>query len=146
MISASSLHYDDAFFADVPAKRLLAWLIDTGLITALVALSLPFTLFIGLLFLPFLFMVVGLVYRWVTIAQLSATPGMWMTGIEFRMLDGRKFDTATAFLHTLGYSISFSMVLPQVISIGLMLSTERKTGLGDLILGTVAVNRAILPR
>lgn len=144
-MTMSELHFDDAFFADVPAKRLLAWVIDTGVIALLVALSLPFTLFIGLFFLPFLFLVLGFFYRWLSIARMSATPGMWMTGIEFRTLDGRRFDATLAFLHTLGFTLSVSMVLPQLISIGLMLISPRRTGLSDVVLGTVAVNRAFQP-
>ena len=46
-----------------------------------------------------------------------------------------------AFLHTLGYTVSIGMPLLQVISIVLMLTTERAQGLSDHVLGTVALNR-----
>jgi uncharacterized RDD family membrane protein YckC len=44
-------------------------------------------------------------------------------------------------LHTLGYSIAFSMVFVQVASIVLMLTTPRGQGLHDMVLGTAMVNR-----
>ncbi|HSG55282.1 MAG TPA: RDD family protein, partial [Paracoccaceae bacterium] len=47
-----------------------------------------------------------------------------------------------AVAHTLGLSISFAMPLLQVVSIILMLTTARKQGLTDHLLGTVALNRA----
>ncbi len=130
------------FYADVPTKRLLAWVVDTILITLLCLVILPFTAFTAIFFFPLLYLVVGFVYRSVTLAGRSATWGMRLMAIEFRTSDGRRFDLPTAVLHTLGYSISISMVLVQIVSIGLMLMTPRAQGLTDMVLGTAAVNRA----
>lgn len=129
------------FFADVPTKRLLAWVVDTVLITVLCLLVLPFTAFTGLLFFPALLLVVGFAYRVVTIANNSATWGMRLMAIEFRGREGARFDLSMAFVHTLGLTVSFMLPLLQVLSIVLMLTTARRQGLSDHLLGTVAINR-----
>lgn len=130
------------FYADVPVKRLVAWIIDMVLIAILCVLILPFTAFTGIFFFPFLILVVGFVYRVVTLANGSATFGMRFVGVEFRTQHGERFELGHAFLHTLGYSISLSFFILQVISIVLMLTTSRAQGLTDHIMGSVAINRA----
>lgn len=129
------------FYDGVPAKRLLAWGIDTVIILMLVMVVIPFTAFIGLFFLPFLYLVLGFAYRVVTLARGSATWGMRLMAIELRTRDDEAFDTSDAFLHTLGYTISIGMPLLQLISVVLMLSSERRQGLTDMVMGTVALNR-----
>ncbi|MGQ3489243.1 RDD family protein [Roseovarius pacificus] len=129
------------FYSDVPAKRLLAWVVDTVLIVLICLLIVPFTAFTGLFFFPFLLLIVGFAYRVVTIARGSATWGMRLVSLEFRKLDGQRFDLSMALLHTLGLTISFGFPILQVISIVLMLTTERGQGLSDHVLGTVALNR-----
>ncbi|MCG6901099.1 MAG: RDD family protein [Rhodobacter sp.] len=130
------------FYADVATKRLLAWVVDTVLILAICLLIILMTAFIALIFLPFLYLVVGFFYRTLTLAGRSATPGMRLMAIEFRTLRGERLDPVLAALHTLGYTVSTAMVMPQIISILLMLNTARAQGLSDLVLGTVALNRA----
>ncbi|WP_299842871.1 RDD family protein [uncultured Roseovarius sp.] len=129
------------FYADVPTKRLIAWVVDTVVITGVCLLILPFTAFTGLFFFPFLFLCVSFIYRVITIAGNSATWGMRLTAIEFRTGQGRRFDLSMAFLHTLGYSISWALFIFQIASIVLMLTTARGQGLSDHMLGTVAINR-----
>lgn len=129
------------FYDGVPSKRLLAWVADTVIIAGLTLVVIPFTAFIGLFFLPFLYLVLGFAYRVVTLTRGSATWGMRLMAIEMRRSDDRPFDLAHAFLHTLGYSFSLAVAPLQLISIVLMLSTERRQGLSDLALGTVALNR-----
>ncbi len=129
------------FYADVPAKRAIAWVLDTIVIMLITALIVLFTAFIGLFFLGFLYLIVGFIYRVVSIANSSATPGMRVTSVELRNHRGERLDLGAAFLHTLGYSVSMSMVFPQVISIILMLTGARAQGLTDLVLGTAAINR-----
>lgn len=129
------------FYADVPTKRLLAFVVDTAVILVLCLLVVPFTAFTGLFFFPALMVVIGFAYRVVTIARGSATWGMRLVAIEFRATDGRRFDLGLAFAHTLGLSISFALPLLQVASIVLMLTRPRGEGLSDLVLGTVAINR-----
>ncbi|MCP5039132.1 MAG: RDD family protein [Rhodobacteraceae bacterium] len=129
------------FYADIPVKRAVAWVLDTALISLTTALIVLFTAGIGLFFIGFIFLVTGFIYRVVSIANKSATLGMRVAAIEFRNHKGQRFDTGTAFLHTLGYSLSMSFVFPQVISIILMLTGARAQGLTDMILGTAAINR-----
>ena len=64
------------FYADVASKRLIAWIVDTVLIILITVLLVPLTAFTALFYFPFLAMIVSLVYRIVTIANRSATPGM----------------------------------------------------------------------
>lgn len=130
-----------AFYADIPAKRFIAWILDTILISLLCVLILPFTAFTGVFFFPFLMLVVGFIYRVLTLAGGSATWGMRLVGIEFRAQSGERFDFGAALLHTIGYSISVAMPLLQVISIVLMLASAKKQGLTDHIMGSVAINR-----
>ncbi len=130
------------FYADVPVKRLIAWAVDSILIALICAVIVPFTAFTALFFLPFLFLVVGLIYRIATLAGRSATPGMRLMAIEFRTFDGKRFDLGMAAVHTVLYTVSVSMVFPQIISIILMLTSARAQGLSDHFLGTAALNRA----
>ncbi|WP_111732061.1 RDD family protein [Roseovarius amoyensis] len=129
------------FYADVPAKRLIAWVADTILVAVICLLILPFTAFTGIFFFPVLMLVVGFAYRVVTLARGSATWGMRLVAIEFRTVSGARFDLGMAFLHTLGFTVSCAFFLLQVVSIVLMLTTARGQGLSDHILGTVALNR-----
>ncbi|MEL6934124.1 MAG: RDD family protein, partial [Pseudomonadota bacterium] len=129
------------FYADVPTKRLLAWLVDTVIILLFSALIIPFTAFTAIFFFPILVLIVGFIYRTVTIASGSATWGMRFFAIEFRTLAGARLDTSQAALHTLGLTVSFAFILLQVVSVILMLTSARGQGLSDLLLGTVAVNQ-----
>ena len=134
-------YHQPEFYADVPVKRLLAWVVDMLLTAALTALVIPFTAFVGLFFLPVIYLMLGFLYRWITIAGGSATWGMRLMSIEFRDGYGRRFDGGMAFLHTLGYSISIAFPVLQIVSIGLMMTGARKQGLTDNVFGTVAINR-----
>jgi uncharacterized RDD family membrane protein YckC len=128
-------------YEGVLAKRLFAWAVDFVIIAVLTALVLPFTLFTGLFFLPLLFLFLGFLYRWATIARGSATWGMRLAAIELRAADGGRFDSQTAFLHTLGYTVSVAVFPLQLVSIVLMLVSDRRQGLTDHVLGTAALNR-----
>ncbi len=130
------------FYADVPIKRLLAWCVDAGLILLLCLVALPFTAFLGLFFFPFLWLMISFLYRWTTLTARSATWGMRLTAIEFRDIQGERFNAVTAFLHTLIYSVSMGTFVLQALSIALILGTPRRQSLGDHMLGTVAINRA----
>ena len=129
------------FYAAVPLKRLVAWLIDTVAILLLTLIVLPFTAFVAAFFLPALYVMMNLAYRTVGMARWSATPGMWLMAVEFRRADGSRLDPGTAFLHSLGYTVSMALVVPQVASVVLMLVSRHGQGLSDHVLGTVALNR-----
>ncbi|CUJ28365.1 RDD family protein [Cognatishimia activa] len=130
------------FYADVPMKRLLAWVLDMIIIGMISVLILPLTLFTGIFFFAALFLVVSFAYRVVTLTGGSATIGMRFFGIEFRTQHGERFELGHAFLHTLGYSISLTFGILQVISVVLMLTTSRSQGLTDHVMGSVAINKA----
>lgn len=129
-----------AFYEGVLSKRFLAWVMDMALILILTAMIVPFTAFTALFFLPGLFLVVGFLYRWITLSGRSATWGMRLMNIEFLDRNGQRFDAATAFLHTMGYSLSMAFVIPQILSVALMMISSRGQGLSDHVLGTVAIN------
>ena len=127
-------------FDGVPAKRALAWMVDTVLVAFLVALIVPFTGFLALFFLGALYLAVNVMYRWIGLARHSATLGMRLVGVELRDIRGGRIDGATALAHTLGYAASVAFVLPQVASVILMAFSQRGQGLSDHILSTVMIN------
>ncbi len=129
------------FYEGVPAKRLVAWVFDVIAIGLLTLLALPLTAFTGIFYFPFLFFLVGFLYRWVGLSQASATLGMRFAAIEVRDADGERLESGTAFLHTAGYAASVAVFPAQLVSIALMLVTPRRQGLTDLVLGTAAIRR-----
>ncbi|MFK7744057.1 MAG: RDD family protein [Roseobacter sp.] len=129
------------FYKDVSVKRLLAWVVDAVVTLLGCIIILPFTAFTGIFFFPLLFLVVGFVYRSITIANASATWGMWLFAIELRQRDGNRMDAPSAFAHTLGYTLSWTVPVFQLISVIMMASTERGQGISDHVLGTVMINR-----
>lgn len=146
--SADPMHSDlpdparqPEFYDSVAPKRLIAWAIDSAIIALTILLLSPFTLFVGLIFFVPLYFALGFVYRVATIATGSGTWGMRIMAIELRQSTGARMDLQSAFLHTLGYTISMSFVLVQFVSIVLMLSSARGQGLTDHVLGTAAINR-----
>ena len=129
------------FYADVPTKRLVAWVFDLVIVVILSLVVVVFTAFVGFFFFGFLMLVTGFIYRTVTLAAGSATIGMRLVSIEFRDRNGRRFDLGHAFLHTLGYHLSISIFPAQIVSIVLMLTSSRAQGLTDHVMGSVAINR-----
>lgn len=129
------------FYADVPVKRLLAWLVDTAIIFVICVLISLLTVFIGFFFFPLLMLAVGFAYRTATIASRSATPGMQLFAIEFRTLRGERFDLPLAAIHTAMLTGSFMFPLIQLASCVMMMITPRAQGLSDHLLGTVVINR-----
>ena len=129
------------FYEGVTVKRGLAWVVDAALTLLLCLFVLPFTAFTALFWWPFLWLVVGFLYRWATLSGGSATWGMRLMGITLRGRDGERLDAATAFAHVLGYSVSMAVFPLQLISIALMIGLGRGQGLSDLALGTAVINR-----
>jgi len=128
------------FYAGTAFKRGMAWIVDTIVVTLLVVVVALVTALTALFILPLVWLAVGFLYRWVTISGNSATWGMRLMNIEFLDRYGQRFDAATAFVHTLGYSLSMAFVLPQIISVGLMMVSRRGQGLTDMVIGSVAIN------
>ncbi|MGH1368942.1 MAG: RDD family protein [Maritimibacter sp.] len=133
--------YQAEFYADVPFKRFVAWIIDTVIVVGFLLLVFVATLGIGLIFAGFLFFVLGFVYRVVTLANGSATWGMRVMSIEIRTLQGDRLDPGLATMHTLGYYVSMAFFILQIVSFVMMLTTPRGQGLSDMVLGTTALNK-----
>jgi uncharacterized RDD family membrane protein YckC len=136
---------DRQFYAGVPSRRLAAWFFDFVII---LAIALPAGLIFGLLTLgfgfalfPVILVCVSVAYRTATIASRSATWGMRFLGIEFRRHDGTRFDLATAFLHTLGYTVSMAFFVVQIVSCIAILTTRYGQSIPDLVLRTTVINR-----
>ncbi|MBV1867520.1 MAG: RDD family protein [Marinosulfonomonas sp.] len=134
-------HHQSEFYADIPTKRLFAFLIDSVIIGLICTLLIPLTGFLALFFLGLLGLIVSLIYRIVSLVSRSATPGMRIMSIEFRTHEGHRLPPPLAIIHTLAFTVSMSMVVPQVISIILMLTTDRAQGLTDSLLGTAVINK-----
>lgn len=134
---------DSQFYDKVPSRRLVAWVFD-GIITfALTFLIGVFTVGLGFFIFPFIWLVVGLIYRTITIASKSSTWGMRLVGIEFRDKKGQKFTSGLALAHTLIFTIATGFFLVQIASIVLILTSRYGQSVQDMILGTTAINRPI---
>lgn len=141
MSSLPDPHHQPEFYANVPAKRLMAWFIDSIISFIQTLLVVAFTLFLATPLFLVLWLMISFAYRVVTLANGSATWGMRFMAIELRRHDGQRFDLSDAFMHTLSYSVSLTVVPVQVVSIILMLTTARGQGLTDMLFGTIALNR-----
>lgn len=128
------------FYEDVSKKRLGAWIVDTLLVGIMTGLVVIFTAFLAAFIAPFVFLVIGFIYRATSLSRHSATPGMRMMGIELRNSDGDRLDPTMAFLHTLGFTLSFGTFLIQIVSMGIMLTGNSGKGLSDIVLGTAMIN------
>lgn len=136
---------DRQFYEGVPLRRFVAWCIDVMIVMVVgVPLALVFglvTLGIGFAIFPLVVAGTGFLYRTATLAGGSATWGMRFTGIEFRRGDGTRFDFVTALLHTTIYMICLSVVVLQAISCLFIVGSRYRQSLGDMLLGTTAINR-----
>ena len=139
-------------FDGILSKRIVAFIIDAVLIVALMipagllVLILGFvTLGIGWLLFPPLFAVVALIYIGLTLGgRGSATPGMWLVGVEVRTWSGQKVFPLLAVMHALLFWFSIGLLTPLVLLVGLF--TRRRQLLHDLLLGVVALNADPLHR
>jgi uncharacterized RDD family membrane protein YckC len=139
--------HDRQFYAGVPGRRFVAWLIDGAVA---LAVGVPVAVIFGILTLGFGFalfpMILGAVwflYRTATVANASATWGMRFTGIEFRRGDGTRFDLLTAALHSGIAVVCLGTFVLQLISCVTIVGTRYRQGLPDIILGTTAINRPV---
>lgn len=129
------------FYDSVPAKRLIAWAIDTGITLVLATIASVLTFGIGFLLFFGVAAVIGFIYRWFTLGSGSATWGMRMMAIELREADGQRVTGTTALWHTLGYYISCSFALVQLASMVMMVASAQRQGLTDMVLGTAVINK-----
>ncbi|MEM9061700.1 MAG: RDD family protein [Pseudomonadota bacterium] len=139
---------DPQFYAGVPLRRFVAFLIDFVIVMFLLlcmafvggALSLG-TIFLAGPLLMVMFGAVGFLYRWIMIAQRSATVGMMITGIEIRDREGDRMAQLTAFIHTAGFYVTYFFLPLLFIGWFLMLTSPHRRAMHDLILGSVVINR-----
>jgi uncharacterized RDD family membrane protein YckC len=134
--------FQPEFYADVPMKRVLAWAVDAVLILILTGIVLALTLFIGVLILPVIYFAVSVAYRTVTLTRFGATPGMMLVALKLRGLDGSRPDQRVALGHSLIHSLAMIFVVPQIVSVAMILLTPYKQGLHDWIMGTTVLNKA----
>ena len=133
------------FYEGVAQRRLLAFAIDAVAIAALgllcaAAFGLA-TFGVGFVAAAPVSLGVGFLYRALTLGRLSATPGMWVAGVELREAHGGGLSSWTAAAHTALYFACFFMVIPQVVSVWKMATTGTGRGLPDLALGTAMIHR-----
>ncbi len=132
---------DAQFYAGVPFKRLIAWIIDAVIVGALWMAVVIGTLGTFAFFMFFGLLIVNFVYRAFMVDRYSATLGMMAVGIELRNGRGDRLDRTQAIWHVtlfLGLMVFFFI---NVISMIVMLVNERGQGLHDMALGTTAINR-----
>lgn len=133
---------DVRLYSDVAPRRAIAWMLDSVFIAMLVGFMIPLTGFLALFFLGGLYLTVSFLYRWLGLANGSATLGMRIMGLTLRDRFGNRIDGLTALMHTLFYTLSVAFVFPQVISVLLMAFTKAHQGTGDIVLGTALVNES----
>ncbi|HET7410873.1 MAG TPA: RDD family protein [Paracoccaceae bacterium] len=139
---------DSQFYDGVPARRLVAFCIDVVVVFAIwcVVLLLGLiltvvTLGLGAPLAALAASVTDFLYRWILLAQGSATLGMRLTGVEIRDSAGRRLDAVTAFLHVAGFYVTLFFLPLLVIGWVLMAATPHRRLLHDIPLGAVAINR-----
>jgi len=148
----NALIREDRLFAGVAGRRFLAWAIDSIAIFAVTGLVVILTGFLAVFVLGFVWLGIGFLYRWVGLSRHSATWGMRLVGLTLVNRHESRGNTVamtvvernTAFVHTLVYTVSMAFVLPQLLSIGLILLTREHRSLSDILLGTASVNQDAL--
>lgn len=133
------------FYAGVAQRRLLAFAIDAAAIAALGVLAAAAfglaTFGVGFLAAGPVGLCAAFLYRALTLARLSATPGMWLLGLELREAHGGTLSPFTAAAHTALFFGCFFLVLPQIASVWLMATGRAGRGLPDLALGAAMIHR-----
>lgn len=146
MIHPDPIH-DAQFYEGVPLRRLIAFLIDATLITIIgfvvMAVLTVLTLGFALPLFGIVLTMIGFGYRWLTISSTSATPGMSFLGIELRNAQGLHLTPVEAAVHTGIFLFLMLSVIGWIATVVAILGTERRQGLPDLFLGTVAINRPV---
>jgi uncharacterized RDD family membrane protein YckC len=136
---------DARFYEGVAQRRLIAFALDAAAIAALGFLGAAAfgiaTFGVGFLAAGPVALGVAFLYRAITLARLSATPGMWIVGVELREAHGGALAPWTAMAHTALYFGCFFLVIPQIASVWLMATTPTGRGLPDLALGAAMIHR-----
>lgn len=143
----STAFSDPAFVADIVFKRILAHIVDTAILLAVMApigffMILTAIATLGLLILPFAFgfMVLRFFYYvGFTAGANSATPGMRMLGIELRTASGGRPDFLQAFLRLAVYYVLIGLLTPLILLVALF--NVQRRAIHDMVSETVVVNR-----
>ncbi|MEM8869342.1 MAG: RDD family protein [Pseudomonadota bacterium] len=139
--------YDSQFYEGVPSKRLAAWFVDAFAILVISLLTTGvlgvLTLGLGFVFFPAILFIVSFGYRWVTITGASATPGMYLMGIELRNQNGDRLDPLSAAIHTGIFMFLMATIVGWIATVFSILGTRYNQGIPDLLLGTTAINRPV---
>lgn len=131
---------DRQFYEGVALRRLMAFFIDVILIWGVALGIVALTLGIGLFFLGFILLVSDFLYRFLSIANRSATPGMRLMGIELRDRNGDPFSAGQALVHSLLFYLSLTFFIAHLVSMFMMAGTSLGRGLHDLPIGSAMIN------
>lgn len=149
-----TLPRDDAFEAaltwHVLRRRVLASIIDLVLCLLLGGIVLLFGLVLGVLTLGLGFGLLALLpaipvlYNWLFVAAMSATPGQRLMGLIVRRdEDLGPPDAAAALVWALGFALTLALT-GGLLWLLVVLLTERKRALHDIVPGLVVVRVAAL--
>lgn len=128
-------------YALTPLRRLLAFVIDFGLVWGV---GLGLSAANGIpppAAAPYLFGV-DLAVRAGGMAALSATPGMWLAGVEFRNRRGKRLEPLIGLLHTVFFYLMVALPVLQAASVLGIATSVRRRGLHDRLLNATLLNRA----
>ena len=148
-----SPYEDEQFYAGVPARRFVAFLIDLVIAALLMTLIVVvgavvgfLTFGVGWLIAALLFVAADFLYRWLTISTGSATWGMTLAGIELRDRRGERLDVGQAFVHTAAFyavGVGGLIAIPIILNLLVMFLSPHRRLIHDFLLGTVAINRPV---
>lgn len=140
--------FEHESYQGVPLRRLVAFCVDVVIVfvisAAVMLIGVVFTFLTLGLGAPLAVLAVSLadfLYRWLLLAEGSATLGMRLVGIQIRDCEGRRLDALLALLHVAGFYVSIIFAPLLIISWVVMAFTPERRMLHDLVLGTLAVNR-----
>ena len=136
---------DPRLLDGVRTRRIIAFLIDIAMITALVVVGAIVVFFLGIitfglgfLFYSLLVPAVALIYNGMTLSSpSSATIGMRMTGIKMTLKTGDRPDFITGAIHALLFYVSVSILTPFIVLFSLI-NVEKRL-LHDILIGAVIV-------
>ncbi|MEJ2119207.1 MAG: RDD family protein [Alphaproteobacteria bacterium] len=145
--AAGTAFSDPAFVSDIVFKRVLAHVVDSAILLAVMApigffMILAAIATLGLLIVPFAFAFLALrflYYVGFTAGTRSATPGMRMLGIELRTASGGRPDFLQAFLRLTVYYVLVALLTPLILLVALFNAQRR--AVHDMVSETVVVNR-----
>ncbi|MEP5760379.1 MAG: RDD family protein [Litoreibacter sp.] len=128
------------FYQGTAVKRFFSWMIDLVIIFLISAVIATLPFFIGWFFFPLIFLATQMIYCIGSLSRQSSTPGMRLMNIELRGPNGGYLQPGEAALHTIAYVVSMGFVIPQLITLALIMISPKGQGLHDLIVGATVIN------